>query len=139
MTTIHRNDIAHIYINMINDKTPKDICWCYNQQFNGIGLYTEGSLHDQMKMWRTMALEGKIEIMNYNNMKRKTFDGKEWYIMVIQPKEDREDVPLDPVGMMLLGVFVSLLLTPIVLFQVLKSWHLSSAQLDEGPKIESLH
>jgi hypothetical protein len=107
MTTIHRNDIAHLYINMINDKTSKDICWCYNQQFNGIGLYTEGSLHDQMKMWRTMALEGKIEIMNYNNMKRKTFDGKEWYIMVIQPKEDDDSVPLDPVGMMLLGVLVS--------------------------------
>ena len=40
--------------------------------------------------------------------------------------------------MMLLGVFVSLLLTPFVLLQVFKSWHLSSKTLHEGPKIEPL-
>jgi glycosyltransferase involved in cell wall biosynthesis len=40
--------------------------------------------------------------------------------------------------MMLLGVFVSLLLTPLVLLQVFKSWHLSSKTLHEGPKIEPL-
>jgi GT2 family glycosyltransferase len=39
-------------------------------------------------------------------------------------------------GMMLLGVFVSLLLTPIVLFQVFKSWRLSGKKLKEGALIE---
>lgn len=40
--------------------------------------------------------------------------------------------------MMLLGVFVSLLLTPIVLFQVLKSWRLASVKIKEGALIEKL-
>jgi hypothetical protein len=39
-------------------------------------------------------------------------------------------------GMMILGVFVSLLLTPIVLFQVLNSWRLSSKKLRQGALIE---
>lgn len=41
-------------------------------------------------------------------------------------------------GMMLLGIFVSLLLLPIVLFQVFKSWRLSSKKLKEGALIERL-
>lgn len=41
-------------------------------------------------------------------------------------------------AMMILGVFVSLLLLPLVLFQVFKSWHLSSEKLKQGPMIEEL-
>ncbi len=40
--------------------------------------------------------------------------------------------------MMLLGAFVSLLLFPVVLFQVFKSWRLASVKLKEGHKIEYL-
>ena len=40
--------------------------------------------------------------------------------------------------MMLLGVFVSLLLTPLVLIQVYKSWSLSSKKIKQGPLIETL-
>ena len=106
MTTIHRNDIARNYLGMVQEKEKTDICWGYNQNVSRICVFDEEELHQQMKVWRTMALEGKIIIMNYNNMKRKTFDGKEWYILVVQPKE-LEDAPLDPVGTMLLGFMVS--------------------------------
>ncbi|PWI31518.1 glycosyl transferase family 2 [Flavobacteriaceae bacterium LYZ1037] len=40
--------------------------------------------------------------------------------------------------MMILGVFVSLLLLPLVLFQVCKSWYLSSLKMKEGALIEKL-
>lgn len=40
--------------------------------------------------------------------------------------------------MMILGVFVSLLLLPLVCFQVFKSWHLASEKLKQGPLIEKL-
>ncbi|MFL0352424.1 glycosyltransferase family A protein [Xanthomarina sp. GH4-25] len=40
--------------------------------------------------------------------------------------------------MMILGVFVSLLLLPLVLFQVCKSWRLASEKLKQGPLIEKL-
>ena len=105
-TTINRNDLARNYLGLLQEKEKTDICWGYNHLNAGIASHNEETLHQQMKEWRNMALEGKIEIMNYNNMKRKTFDGKEWYILVVQPKE-LEDAPLDPVGMMLLGVMVS--------------------------------
>lgn len=38
----------------------------------------------------------------------------------------------------LLGVFVSIVILPLVLFQVFKSWHLSSKKLQEGPLIDQL-
>lgn len=41
-------------------------------------------------------------------------------------------------AMMLVGVFVALLLTPLVLFQVLRSWQLASEKLKEGALIEAL-
>jgi glycosyltransferase involved in cell wall biosynthesis len=41
-------------------------------------------------------------------------------------------------AMMFLGVFVTLLLTPLVLFQVVTSWRLSGKKLKEGALIEKL-
>ena len=40
--------------------------------------------------------------------------------------------------MLVLGVFVSILLLPIVIFQVIKSWRLSSIKLKEGALIQTL-
>lgn len=40
--------------------------------------------------------------------------------------------------MILLGVFISILVFPLVLFQVLKSWRLSGLKLKQGPLIDSL-
>ncbi len=42
-------------------------------------------------------------------------------------------------SLMLVGVFVSVLLLPLVLWQVLKSWRMASKKLEEGPLIEHLH
>jgi hypothetical protein len=40
--------------------------------------------------------------------------------------------------MMLLGMLISILISPLVLFQVYKSWSLASKKLEEGAKIEKL-
>jgi glycosyltransferase involved in cell wall biosynthesis len=40
--------------------------------------------------------------------------------------------------MLILGVFVSILLLPLVIFQVMKSWRLSSMKLKEGALIQTL-
>ena len=40
--------------------------------------------------------------------------------------------------MMLLGYVISVCLFPIILAQVLRSWHLASQKLNEGPKVEKL-
>ncbi|PKQ46742.1 glycosyltransferase family 2 protein [Confluentibacter flavum] len=41
-------------------------------------------------------------------------------------------------ALQLLGVFVSIIILPLVLFQVIKSWRLSSIKLKQGPFIEPL-
>jgi hypothetical protein len=41
-------------------------------------------------------------------------------------------------GVLVLGVFVSILICPLVLLQVYKSWHLSGKKLKQGPLIEQL-
>ena len=40
--------------------------------------------------------------------------------------------------MLVLGVFLSMLLLPVVVFQVFKSWKLASKKLKEGALIEEL-
>tara|TARA_R110000751_G_scaffold251794_2_gene351492 strand:- start:462 stop:1529 length:1068 start_codon:yes stop_codon:yes gene_type:complete len=51
----------------------------------------------------------------------------------IMPYQFKKNKPL-----LVLGVFVSLLLMSLVLFQVCKSWYLSGRKLDEGALIEKL-
>lgn len=41
--------------------------------------------------------------------------------------------------MMVLGGLISLLLLPLILFQVTRSWYMASQKLKEGPKIERLY
>ena len=41
--------------------------------------------------------------------------------------------------LLLVGVLLSILLLPLVLFQVMRSWHLASRKLDQGPLIKSLN
>jgi glycosyltransferase involved in cell wall biosynthesis len=40
--------------------------------------------------------------------------------------------------MLLLGVLISIFIFPVVLIQVLRSWHLATIKLQEGPKIERI-
>ena len=41
--------------------------------------------------------------------------------------------------MLILGVFVSIIISPIILLQVFKSWRLSGKKIKQGPLIEKLH
>ena len=66
MTLITRNDIARNYLGMLQEKTTTDICWFYHLKQKGISLFNKDELHEQMKTWRTLAVDGKIKIMNYN-------------------------------------------------------------------------
>lgn len=42
-------------------------------------------------------------------------------------------------AMQLLGILVSIIILPIIIIQVIRSWQLSTRKLKEGPLIESLH
>ncbi|MGS2726883.1 glycosyltransferase family 2 protein [Psychroserpens sp. BH13MA-6] len=49
------------------------------------------------------------------------------------PYQFKKNKPLQ-----LLGVLVTVLILPLVLYQVLRSWHIASAKIQEGPLIKSL-
>ncbi|MGJ8593519.1 MAG: glycosyltransferase family 2 protein [Aquaticitalea sp.] len=51
----------------------------------------------------------------------------------IMPYKFKKNKPL-----MIIGIFLTLLLTPFIVFQVLKSWQLSSKKMKEGTLIEQL-
>jgi hypothetical protein len=51
----------------------------------------------------------------------------------ISPYQFKKNKPL-----LMLGVLVSVLLLPLVIYQVFKSWHLASKKIKLGPLIEQL-
>lgn len=52
----------------------------------------------------------------------------------IFPYQFKKNKPL-----LIIGIFVTLLLLPIVCYQVFKSWYLASQKIKEGPLIKALH
>ena len=89
MTRVDRNTLARQYLSMLQVKEKTDIAWTFNQARKEITRLNIEELHSQMKnVWRPMAKQGKLKILSYNNLEKTTFDGKEWYIMVVQPYKD---------------------------------------------------
>jgi len=107
-TIISRNDLARNYIGMRQEKTKDDVCWFFFMREKGIAVMDIKELQGQMREWRKLAVQGKLKIMDYNSKTKKTFDGKEWHILVVQRYENGEQVfqPYDPVGL-LMGCMVS--------------------------------
>ena len=102
-TIISRNDLARNYIGMRQEKTKDDVCWFYFHREGGIAVMNIKELQEQMREWRKLAVQGKLKIMDYNNKTKKTFDGKEWYILVVQRYENGvcvSEAP-DPTGMLM--------------------------------------
>ena len=91
MTSVDRNTLARQYLGMLQEKKKTDIAWNYAGGHKGITVLNIEELHSRMKnSWRPMAKEGKLKIMMYNNLKKKTFDGKEWHILVVQSYKNGE-------------------------------------------------
>jgi len=104
---INKNEMARKYIHLLKEKTKEDICWTYIVSERLLGVLNIKESQQQMKEWRKMALQGKLKIMDYNNVTKNIFN-KEWHILVVQSYEDGEHVPQnpDPVGCMLMGYMV---------------------------------
>lgn len=110
MGIINRNDLARSYLGMVQEKTKNDICWFYHQRQieHGIAVMNIEELQEQMRSWRKMAREGKLKIMDYNNITKNVLN-QEWHILVVQPYEDGKQLPRnpDPVGLLLMNYMVS--------------------------------
>ena len=80
---------------------------------NDFGLVNQIEMTEQMKSWRLLRKSGKIKIEEYNNKTQviedinTTLNGKKWYILVVQPTDENENIAVDPFGLMILGYMVS--------------------------------
>lgn len=108
MSIINRNYLTRNYFGMLQYKTKHDICWFFRVVSTHIDMMNVEELQENMRMWRALAVQGKIKIMDYNSKTKKIFD-KEWYILVVQKYENGEQVfqDYDPVGTMLMNYIVS--------------------------------
>jgi hypothetical protein len=100
---VHMDDMTKQLRIFIKEKVKSDICITYHVGLGAMNVYNEQELQGQMKLWKTMAKEGKIELLECNN---KTFelDGKKFYLLVIQPTKDCHYCPLAlSLGMMVSG------------------------------------
>ena len=103
ISIISRNTLARNYLGMRQEKTKDDVCWFYLRREGGIAVMNIEELQGQMREWRKLAVQGKLKIMEYNNKTKKTFDGKEWHILVVQRYENGfcvSEEP-DPTGMLM--------------------------------------
>jgi hypothetical protein len=108
MTTYHKDGIENAFKTAYNAWRPNEVMmtfYCAEQAFS---LYNKGQSQNQMKIWRKLAKDGKIKIMEYNN-KTKLINGVEHYIFVVQPYENEKmtDCNFDVTGLMILGEMVS--------------------------------
>jgi len=91
------------YDAMMYQKTPADLCWFAHQNHyeRGLMVMNQAELKPQMKQWRKLFRENKLQIHDYN-CKTATYKGKEWHFFVTQPT-DLSKCWTDPFAMMLLN------------------------------------
>ena len=108
MTTYHSEQIENAFKTAYNSWLPNEVMMTFHYAVQAFNLYNKGQSQNQMKIWRKLAKDGKIKIMEYNN-KTKIINGVEHFIFVVQPYENEKmtDCNFDPMGLMVLGEMVS--------------------------------
>jgi hypothetical protein len=93
----------------MNDRKGEDeLCISWIQSKRGFGWLNRQILNDQMKIWRKMAKEGILKIMEYNNSETEQ-NGMKLYNFIVQPykNEEMEDCGFCPYALLTLGIMVS--------------------------------
>jgi hypothetical protein len=67
-------------------KTRGETVFCFNQYANKFQWQNNEEMKEQMGIWKRQRKSGLITIQEGNNH-TKMIDGKEWYILVVQPTD----------------------------------------------------
>ena len=101
--TIHMDDITKQLQIFITKKVKSDICITYHAALGAMNVFNEEEMQEQMKLWKTQAKDGKLQIRECNN-KMFEHDGKKFHVLVVQPTGYAPFCPLGlGLGMMVSG------------------------------------
>ena len=95
-TVIHRDQATVKLQRAVADKKRGEICMFYHREAEDIGFNNKELVGADMKNWRTLRKQGKVEILEENNKKCK-IKGRTYYILVVQIPNIR--MGIDPTGM----------------------------------------
>jgi len=86
----------------------EELCISWIKAEKGFGWLNRETLNEQMKIWRKMAKEGSLKIMEYNNSETEQY-GRKLYNFIVQPYENEKmkDCEFCPYALMVLGIMVS--------------------------------
>ena len=105
---VNREDMNNHFKYTMKDRQGKEeLCISWIQAKKDFAWLNREMLNQQMKIWRKMAKEGALKIMEYNN-KETEINGKNLYHFVVQPydKEKMEECGMCPYSLMVLGTMV---------------------------------
>ena len=101
--------LKSMYSQAISVLEPTDLVIFLRQGMldSGFFRFNKAEMHQTMKTWRKSVKKGELEILLCNNKTVTTFDGKTWYMLVVQPTDKIDEVAwCDPAGVHLLGELV---------------------------------
>ena len=80
------NDVRRFVNRILTVKHKTDIGFTFHQQLHDFSVLNKEEATEQMKLWKDMAKDGKINLLEHNNMEYE-IDGKTIYTLVVQPKK----------------------------------------------------
>jgi hypothetical protein len=100
---VHMDEMTKQLRLFIGGKVKSDIGITYHVGLGAMNVFNEQEMQEQMKLWKTQAKDGKLQVRECNN---KTFEygGKKFHVIVIQPTNMASCCPLAmSLGMMVSG------------------------------------
>ena len=95
---ISRKEALQAYCQFIKAKTKDDVCWGFGTFKEGEDVYEYGlitlpitQLNNCMKGWREDAKKGELFIEKHHSGSGTTFDGNEWYYLIINVGRGKKD------------------------------------------------
>lgn len=109
MALFHKEQMQRQYNHAVKDRRGKhELCLSWIAREKQFSWFDEAMLKEQMKIWRKLAKQGELKIMEYNNTSHKV-NGKTFYDFVVQPYHngEMEDCPMCPYSLLINGIMVS--------------------------------
>ena len=88
---------------ILSKKNKKDIAFAYIKHVNMFSVFNTEEMRDNMKLWKSHAKEGKLNVFPAN-IREYEMDGKKLYTFVLSPKHD---VGFCPISLFLFDTMVS--------------------------------
>ena len=96
VTVIHKDDATERLRRSAADKQRGEICMFYHREADDVGFNNKELVGADMKNWRKLRKQGKVEMLEGNNKECK-IKGRTYYTLVVQTPN--ESVGLDPTGL----------------------------------------